>query len=121
MSIKIIIATVAVSVLAAAGWFFRDAPAVRETADSVTGFGESILPDNKFTVVRADNEKNAGKSDKTGAANPLRKCVSDGRTIYTDEKCPSGTREAPIAEGNITVVPAPRTIDKAKKSEEKAK
>ncbi len=122
MSIKTIaIITAVVIVLGGAGWFFRDAAVVRESADSVAGFGKSILPDNSYTVVRADSEKAAGRGDKGGGANPLRKCVADARTVYTDEKCPAGMREAPISEGNVTVVPAPRVVEKAKKSEEKTK
>ena len=121
MSIKTIAIISVVVVLAGAGWFFRGAPAVREGADNVTVFAKSILPDNSYTVARAENEKAGGKIDKAGGVNPLRKCVSEGRTVYTDEKCPAGTREAPISEGNITVVPATRAVEKAKKSEEKAK
>ena len=123
MSIRTIavIAAITVVALAGAGWIFRDSPAVRESADSAAGFGRSILPDNSYTVVTAQNEKAAGKIDKSGGTNPLRKCVSDSRTVYTDEKCPAGMREAPISEGNVTVVPAPRIVEKAKTSEEKAK
>lgn len=120
MSIKTIAILAAVIALAGAGWLFRDAPVVRETADGMTRFGKSILPDSKYTVVHAENEKNAGRGDKAGGAGPLRKCIQDARIIYTDEKCPPGSREAPIAEGNVTVVPSSRPVDKAK-SEEKAK
>ena len=120
MSIKTIAIVAAVILLVGAGWFFRDAPAMRETADSVAGFGKSILPDNKYTVVRAENEKNAGRSEKAGGAGALRKCIQDARTIYTDEKCPPGSREAPIAEGNVTVVPSSRPVEKPK-GEEKSK
>ena len=95
MSIKTIAIVAAVILLVGAGWFFRDAPAMRETADSVAGFGKSILPDNKYTVVHAENEKNAGRSEKGSGAGALRKCIQDARTIYTDEKCPPGSREAP--------------------------
>jgi hypothetical protein len=115
-----------VLVLGAAGWYFRDSPAVREAAQSVSTFTESIVPDNSYTVAKAENDKAAGRIDKAGAAGPLRKCVSDGRTTYTDEKCPSGTREAPISEGNVTVMPGTRPAAKPKaeektKSEEKPK
>ena len=120
MSIKTIAIAAVVIALAGAGWLFRDAPAVREAADGVAGFGKSILPDNKYTVVRADNDKSAGRSDKGGGAGPLRKCIADTRTIYTDEKCPPGSREAPISEGNVTVVPSSKPVEKPK-SEEKAK
>lgn len=120
MSIKTIAIVAAVILLVGAGWFFRDAPAMRETANSVTGFGKSILPDNKYTVVHAENEKNAGRGEKAGGGGALRKCIQDTRTIYTDEKCPPGSREAPISEGNVTVVPSSRPVEKPK-GEEKAK
>jgi hypothetical protein len=106
--------------LCAAGWFFGDAPAVRETAQSIATFAQSIVPDNSYTVAASDVEKAAGRIERSKSDNPLRKCVSDGRTVYTDEKCPSGSREAPIREGNVTVIPSQRPPAKSK-SEEKAK
>jgi hypothetical protein len=122
VSIKTISAIAAGLAVLAAIWFFRDEPAVRESADSVTVFAKSILPDNSYTVAKAEKEKAAGKIDKAGGANPLRKCVADSRTVYTDEKCPAGTREAPISEGNITVMPSTRPAGKPKGDEkEKAK
>lgn len=117
MSIKtIVVIAGVVALVAAGGWYFRDAEPMRDAADSVAGFAKSILPDNSYTVAKSDAEKSAGKTSQ-----PLRKCVSESRTIYTDEKCPAGSREAQISEGNVTVVPGQRAVDKAKKSEEKAK
>lgn len=121
ISVKKIVVIVAVIAVAAAGWFFRDAEPVREVVESAAGFGKSILPDNSYTVVRAENDKAAGKVDKAkGGPHALRKCVSDTRTIYTDEKCPAGSREAPISEGNVMVVPSQRPVEKSK-GEEKSK
>ena len=110
MSIKTIaLVAAAVVLVAAAGWYFRDTASVRDAGDSVTGFTKSILPDNSYTVA-----KNDGKAAEPGAPHSLRKCVSDTRTIYTDEKCPAGSREAPISEGNVTVVPGQRPAAAAK-------
>lgn len=116
MSTKTILALGAILALVAGGWFLRDTEPMREAGDSVAGFTKSILPDNSYTVAKSDAEKSAGKE----VSNPLRKCVSDTRTIYTDEKCPAGSREAPISEGNVTVVPGQRAAAKPK-GEEKAK
>ncbi len=116
MSIKTIALIAGAVILAAAGWYFRDSGPVREAGDSVAGFATSILPDNSYTVAKND----AVKSSEPGAPHSLRKCVSDTRTVYTDEKCPAGSREAPISEGNVTVVPGPRPSAPAK-GEEKAK
>jgi len=33
-----------------------------------------------------------------------RKCLVNGRTVYTDQPCPSGSAEKPL-EGSLTVLP----------------
>ena len=110
----------AVIALAAAGWFFRDSATLRGAASSTQAFVKDVLPDNSYTVAKTSAEKSAGKGDPAKAPHSLRKCVSDGRIVYTDEKCPAGTREAPISEGNVTVVPGQRPVAKPK-GDEKAK
>ena len=120
MSIKTIIVIVAVAVLAGAGWFFRDSPTLRDAASSTQAFVKDVLPDNSYTVAKAKAEKSARKDDPAKAPHSLRKCVSESRTVYTDEKCPPGTREAPISEGNVTVMPGQPTREKPK-GDEKAK
>ena len=120
MSIKTICAIAAVIALAAAGWFFRDSEMLRGAASSTQAFVKDVLPDNSYTVAKGKAEKSAGGGDSAKAPHSLRKCVSDGRIVYTDEKCPAGTREAPISEGNVTVMPGQRTVEKPK-GDEKAK
>ena len=119
MATKIIVAVAAVIALAA-GWFFRDSETLRGAASSTQAFVKDVLPDNSYTVAKAKGEKSAGKGDPAKATHSLRKCVADGRIVYTDEKCPTGTREAPISEGNVTVMPSQRPAGKSK-GEEKAK
>jgi hypothetical protein len=111
---------VAVAALAGAGWYFRDSATLRGAASSAQTFVKDALPDNSYTVAKTDAEKSAGKGDPAKAPHALRKCVSEARTVYTDEKCPAGTREAPISEGNVTVMPSQRAGGKPK-GEEKAK
>jgi len=82
---------------------------------------ERRVADDAKAAAKADAEKkSAGKGADAKGPHSLRKCVSEGRTVYTDEKCPAGTREAPISEGNVTVMPSQRAGGKPK-GEEKAK
>ena len=121
MSIKTIIVIVAVAALAGAGWFFRDSKTLVSAATSAQQFVKDALPDDGKATAKADAEKkSAGKEAGAKGPHSLRKCVSEGRTVYTDEKCPAGTREAPISEGNVTVMPSQRAGGKPK-GEEKAK
>ena len=36
----------------------------------------------------------------------VHKCVSASQTVYSSDKCPSGSRELPVKQGTLTVVPA---------------
>ncbi len=120
VSIKTILAIVAVIALVGAGWWFRDSRVVRDAAGDIAGFAKSIVPDNSYTAGKTNAEKSAGQTDRSKAGHALRKCVSGVTTIYTDEACPSGTREAPISEGNVTVVPGKQSAEKPK-ADDKAK
>jgi hypothetical protein len=120
VSIKTIIVIIAVIALVGAGWFFRDSDVVRGAAGTAQTFVKEVLPDNSYTAGKTNAEKSAGKADRAKESHALRKCVSEARTVYTDEKCPPGTREAPISEGSVTVMPSQRTGGKPK-AEEKAK
>jgi hypothetical protein len=120
VSIKTISAAVAVVAVLGAGWFYRDTETMHTAATTTKTIVKDVLPDNNYTVARTDAEKSGAKADKPKESHALRKCVSDGRTVYTDEKCPTGTRQAPISEGNVTVMPSQRTGGKAK-AEDKAK
>lgn len=108
MSIKTIIAIVAVTALAGVSWFFRDAGVVQGAASTAQTFVKDALPDNKYTAAKPGAGKAAGKEDRAKEPHTLKKCVSDVTTIYTDEACPPGTRQAPIREDNLTVVPGQR-------------
>ena len=120
MSIKTIL-IVAVIALIAAGWYFRDSKTLVSAATSAQAFVKDVLPDGGKATAKADAEKkSAGKGADAKGPHLLRKCVSEGRTVYTDEKCPAGTREAPISEGNVTVMPSQRAGGKPK-GDEKAK
>jgi hypothetical protein len=105
---------VALIALVAVGWFFRDSATLRGAASSAQTFVKDALPDNSYTAAKPNAEKSAGKADQSKAPHSLRKCVSESRTVYTDEKCPTGTREAPISEGNVTVMPGQRAGEKPK-------
>jgi hypothetical protein len=40
------------------------------------------------------------------AAAGLRKCVREGRLLYTNQACPQGSREQALSAGSVTVLPA---------------
>ena len=120
MPTKTIIVILAVAALAAAGWYFRDTALLRGAASSVEGYVKNTLVDNSATVVKGKGAKSAGQDDPAKKSHALRKCVTESKTVYTDEACPPGSREAPISEGNVTVVPGQRAATKPK-GEEKAK
>jgi hypothetical protein len=117
VSIKTIVVIIVVIALAGAGWLFRDSDMVRGATSTAKTFVKDALPDNSYTAGKANAEKATGKTDPSKAAHMLRKCVSDASITYTDEKCPPGTREAPISEGNVTVMPGQRAGAQAKGGE----
>ena len=47
-----------------------------------------------------------GKLERSDSApaTQARKCLVNGRTVYTDQPCPSGSAEKPL-EGSLTVLP----------------
>jgi hypothetical protein len=120
VSIKTICIVVAAAALLGAGWFYRDTPTLQSAASTTKAIVKDALPDNNYTVAKTDAEKSGAKADKPKDSHVLKKCVSDGRTVYTDEKCPAGSRQAPISEGHVTVMPSQRTGPKTK-AEERAK
>lgn len=44
-----------------------------------------------------------------GGTGGVRKCAgADGAVVYTQEACPSGSREQPMGGGSLSVLPAPK-------------
>lgn len=68
---------------------------------TVTRPGPGSLPPDKQAPRAAAGQ---GAASAPTPALP-RKCVQDGRTIYTDQPCPSGSRELPLEGGAFTALP----------------
>lgn len=102
--------TLAVLVLAAAAaawwtadqWIPHAGPWTEQAWKTVTRPGPGTLPPGKQPPAAQ------ARSAQGGASAPLapepRKCVQDGRTIYTDQPCPKGSRELPV-DGAVTSLP----------------
>ena len=91
---------------AAAAWWTSDqwlpqaGPWTEQAWKKITRPGPDTLPPDKRPA--------QGQPARSGASEPAapqpRKCVQDGRTIYTDQPCPTGTQELPV-DGAVTSLP----------------
>ena len=54
-------------------------------------------------ALRTGDAKAQGKPDPAPRVQP-RKCIQNGKTIYTDEPCPAGSQEQIVPE-NLSIVP----------------
>ena len=105
---RTVLTAIAVLVVAAAAaaWWTRDAwlphagPWAEQAWKKITRPGSDTLPPDKRPA--------QGQLARSGASEPAapqpRKCVQDGRTIYTDQPCPKGTQELPV-DGAVTSLP----------------
>jgi hypothetical protein len=98
-----------VLVVAGAAWWTADQwlplarPWVDKTWSQLSRPSEDSLPPGKKAA-------QGGAAGAQGAASaPVvaqpRKCLLDGRTLYTDEKCPPGSREQALDGGAVTSLP----------------
>ena len=107
---RTVLTVIAVALLAAAAaaWWARDqwlphaGPWTEQAWKKITRPGADTLPPGK------QQQAAQARSARGGASEPLapqpRKCVKDGRTIYTDQPCPKGTKELPV-DGAVTSLP----------------
>jgi hypothetical protein len=92
-----VVATIAVVGLAAAGWFYRDAAAVANAVHAVAG-------------------STGGSTPPALQSAGVHKCVGARGTAYLDGPCPKGSRELAANGGTLTVIsfpkpaPAPSTL-----------
>ena len=91
---------------AAAAWWTADqwtphaAPWAAQMWRKITRPGPDTLPPEKRTA-----QAGAAQSGASGpVARPPRKCLKDGRTIYTDLLCPPGSQEQAV-DGALTSLP----------------
>lgn len=101
---------VAVLLLAALGWRYRDAPFWRDGAGSTRTAPAAAR-------IEFDNGSNRDATGVTrvvprAAAGP-HKCRQGERVIYTDGACPPGTKEIALEQGTLNVVAMPRAAPAA--------
>lgn len=92
---------------AAAAWWTADqwlphaGPWAQKAFGKLTRPGEDSLPPEKRNAQGAA----AGARGAASAPAPeMRKCIQDGRTVYTDQPCPQGSREQKV-DGSVTSFP----------------
>ena len=102
-------AAVAVALLAAAAaawwtadqWLPQAGPTLQDAWRKTTRPGpDSLPPERRSAAATASPSADAASAPATQA----RKCLVNGRTVYTDQPCPSGSAERPL-EGTLTVLP----------------
>jgi hypothetical protein len=96
---------VALAAAAGAAWWTADqwlphaGPWLERSWRSSTRPGPDSLPPER-RAASAQASADAASAPATQA----RKCLQGGRTVYTDQPCPSGSAERPL-EGALTVLP----------------
>jgi hypothetical protein len=56
----------------------------------------------------ADDRSGQAYTDPARPPVAVHKCLTGGRTVYTDDPCPRGSREQALGGGSLTVMPAYR-------------
>jgi hypothetical protein len=101
MPIKTLIAAIVIATLAIVAWLQRDSTIVRDGA-----FGQLAAPGDAPHTARTTPVDSRSAQGGTGQAKPVvavRKCLIDGKLIYTNEACPPGSREQALG-GALTVM-----------------
>ena len=97
---------VALAAAAGAAWWTADqwlphhaGPWLERAWRSTTRPGPDSLPPQRRSA-----PAQASAEAASAPATQARKCLQGGRTVYTDQPCPSGSAERPL-EGALTVLP----------------
>ena len=98
---------IALAVLLAAGYQFRDSDFVKTTMKRATDLAKLSRPEGipSFDSGSPWMPASSG-SAKLKVAQDLRKCKSKAEIIYINGECPAGSREISIGAGSVTVLPA---------------
>jgi hypothetical protein len=94
MNLKVVVATVAVLGLSAAGWFYRDAGPVASAVQAVGARTGGSTPLTAPTLQAAG----------------VHKCRGTGGIAYLDGPCPPGSHELAANGGTMTVTSFPRPV-----------
>jgi hypothetical protein len=95
MSLKLLVVTLLLAVLAGAAWLYRGEEPLKR-----------YLPPG-WQGSRAVPTVAAPPAPAEG----LRKCRQGGKVLYTNGDCPKGSAEQPITGGAVTVVPGARPAE----------
>lgn len=104
---------VALVAAAAAAWWTRDqwlphaGPWSEQAWKKITRPGPDTLPPDKKAAAQRSGANTGATGPQGGASAPApqpRKCLQNGRTIYTDQPCPKGSQEQPV-DGAVTTLP----------------
>ncbi len=81
-------------------WLPQAEPWVQQTWRKVTRPGPDTLPQKQKAAAQASE----GTAPAPALAATPRKCVQNGRTLYTDQPCPAGSQEKAL-DGAVTSSP----------------
>lgn len=85
MGVKPVAGLLCLALTAAAAWWFRDR----------LGLQQALM---------------AAPEAPSASAADLRKCLADGRVVYTNGKCPAGSQVQALTGGSVSVVASPRPL-----------
>ncbi|UCU99063.1 DUF4124 domain-containing protein [Acidovorax radicis] len=95
----------------AAAWWTSDqwgphaGPWAAQAWKKITRPGPDTLPPDKRAAAQRSAAATSGPHGAASAPAPQpRKCVHNGRTVYTDQPCPRGSQEL-VVDGAVTSLP----------------
>jgi hypothetical protein len=104
MLVKPLIAVIVIATLATLAWRHRNSTIVRDWAfDQLAAQGEAR---KVARTAPADNRSAQGSASQPRPVVGVRKCLVDGKLTYTNQACPSGSREQALG-GTLTVLSFP--------------
>jgi hypothetical protein len=104
MSIYRIALVLGLAVLAAAGWRFgQSATFQRWTAGDAPAPAPFAFDNGSARVTNPELESTSVSAPR--AHNGVHKCARGTQVVYTDGKCPPGSKELDLTQGTVTVMP----------------
>ena len=107
MTLTRLIAAALLLLLAALGWRYRDAEAVRQFLSPPASAKPAPIQFDNGTVRDYAPAASATAATPPRPPGGVRKCrKAGGELVYTDGTCPPGSREQALAGGSVNVLPA---------------
>jgi hypothetical protein len=95
-------AVVALIILVALLWTYRDRLGLQERA-------RAAMPELDLPAMLRSPWKSAPAA---GPASGVRKCVNGTQSTYTNADCPAGSRQVELTGGSVSVLPVPPAVEK---------